>query len=413
MEECGYLAETTAKREDCMLSYTGFLHPIFAYLSSDWDKSFAGLLENEKLSEFIVLEGQKHRARGVTAEMFFGCFKTLIHTVEEIITDAEPFSTEQKVEAILTIRKFSDAAETLMLKDWVSRQRDEVIDDYAKTNRQLTLDKNMYENIFDATADLVVIADEDGQVVELNRPAKNFFGEKYDGRFWNMLGEKHDSLTDFLAKYPVGEAHEIVLSEQSKYFSLRIVPLKRISLASLGHMIIMSDITCMADQRAKLEEMVAERTQALESEKSRAWEMNITLKNVLNSIDNEKQVMEKNLYENIKNVLLPAIEKLKDEKDPKLRTAYADTLTSSLLNITESAKPDFASKMVLLSRTELQICNYIKAGLSGKDICDLMNISYETIQTHRKNIRNKLGLKGEKINLYTYLIGKNSPENGQ
>jgi len=406
MDECGYLAETTAKREDCMLSYTGFLHPIFAYLGSDWDKKFCSLLNNPRLSSFIVAEGQKHRARGVTAEMFFGCFKTLIHTIEEIILKSERFTDAQKLDAVLTIRQFADASETLMIQDWVSRERNEVIEDYAKTNRQLTLDKNKYENIFDATTDLVIIVDEEGQPVEMNYTAGNFFEKKEDSHFWDFFDLKHHNLEDFFNDYPIGKTHEISFPEDDTHFAFRIIPLKKISLASIGYMVIMNDITGIAYQRSSLEKMVNQRTRALEEEKIKAEEMNITLKNVLGNIDMEKNNLEKNIYDNIKNIVLPTLEKLRKERDSNLRQSYAQMVSDQLMSITEKVNPDAEAKMVKLSRTELQICNYIKAGLSGKDICDLMNISFETIQTHRKNIRRKLGLKGEKINLYTYLAGK-------
>ena len=45
----------------------------------------------------------------------------------------------------------------------------------------------------------------------------------------------------------------------------------------------------------------------------------------------------------------------------------------------------------------------IQSGATSKDIADGMAISIETVQTHRKNIRRKLGLSGKDVNLYAYL----------
>jgi DNA-binding NarL/FixJ family response regulator len=37
-----------------------------------------------------------------------------------------------------------------------------------------------------------------------------------------------------------------------------------------------------------------------------------------------------------------------------------------------------------------------------------MNLAFETVQTHRKNIRRKLGLRGKNVNLHSFLIGRRS-----
>jgi DNA-binding CsgD family transcriptional regulator len=44
--------------------------------------------------------------------------------------------------------------------------------------------------------------------------------------------------------------------------------------------------------------------------------------------------------------------------------------------------------------------------LGTKEICTVMNLSFDTIQTHRRNIRKKLGLSGSReTSLYAYLAG--------
>ncbi len=46
----------------------------------------------------------------------------------------------------------------------------------------------------------------------------------------------------------------------------------------------------------------------------------------------------------------------------------------------------------VLSMREFEITTLIKEGLSTKDIADKLNLSFHTIETHRKNIYNKLGI---------------------
>ncbi|MGC1401977.1 MAG: helix-turn-helix transcriptional regulator, partial [Thermodesulfobacteriota bacterium] len=55
---------------------------------------------------------------------------------------------------------------------------------------------------------------------------------------------------------------------------------------------------------------------------------------------------------------------------------------------------------------ELQIAALIKNGLASKEITGEMNISIETVKTHRRNIRKKLHLHNADINLSSFLKSK-------
>ncbi len=56
-----------------------------------------------------------------------------------------------------------------------------------------------------------------------------------------------------------------------------------------------------------------------------------------------------------------------------------------------------------LTPREIEICDMIKNGISGKGIAGIINISHGTIERHRNNIRRKLGIKNRKINLSSFL----------
>jgi len=57
-----------------------------------------------------------------------------------------------------------------------------------------------------------------------------------------------------------------------------------------------------------------------------------------------------------------------------------------------------------LTPTEIQIANFIKHGASSKDIADSLGLSQRTVDTHRYNIRKKIGIGGKGVNLRTYLL---------
>ena len=51
----------------------------------------------------------------------------------------------------------------------------------------------------------------------------------------------------------------------------------------------------------------------------------------------------------------------------------------------------------------MEICGMVKAALTNKDIATLLNVSSQTVEWHRKRIRQKLGLANRGINLSAYL----------
>lgn len=56
-----------------------------------------------------------------------------------------------------------------------------------------------------------------------------------------------------------------------------------------------------------------------------------------------------------------------------------------------------------LSAAELRVAALIKNGLSSDQIADLLYVSPETVKTHRRTIRKKLGIQNARTNLSTYL----------
>lgn len=71
-----------------------------------------------------------------------------------------------------------------------------------------------------------------------------------------------------------------------------------------------------------------------------------------------------------------------------------------------SAEYLLSSSKFKLTHTESKICDMIEKGLSSKEIAENINISVDTVKTHRKNIRKKLELNKSGANMYIYLKNK-------
>lgn len=532
MDKAGYLKYTTAKREDCIESFKYFLVPLIRQIESKGGiQPFGALLQADAdwIDPFFQV-AKRHRFRGVTFELFFGCFKTLVHAFEEIIMEMEALADE-KLDAVNIIRRWGDVLETLLVGDWEAMSQPEALVKLTDHNRLLTLEKNKYENIFTATSDIVMITDDNGIVLEANTAATQSLGRRYIlGKFfWDVLAIEGRDIDEVLHYYSLSETHEITLFDESVFFNLKIIPMETVSLASKGYMVLLTNVSCFVGQRESLEKTVNERTEALVStekqylslfqaaggsillidtdfkvveanrrtgkvfgiqpnnllglncnslcqsggaitlekairnldedkvwegemqgrrdsgelfpmavtinrvetpvrtvfhvlvrdvtqqknlernlrrEKSQLEEMNITLRNVMKSIDTESQELQNAVSKKVKDLILPALGKVRKEPSQMVRKGYVDIIEDQLIKLSVTTGAENDAYLLKLTPTEMKICQFVQAGSSTKEIADAMNISVETIQTHRKNIRKKLGLRGRQVNLYTYL---NSP----
>jgi PAS domain S-box-containing protein len=147
-----------------------------------------------------------------------------------------------------------------------------------------------------------------------------------------------------------------------------------------------------------------ERLEMIKQQACQLEQKNITLEQVLNSINQEKADYISTTKETIEKLLLPQI--IAAQKGLKEKSAL------ERLALLEKTVTEFESSLRLndktLSRTlsskELQICNLIKQNFSSRDIARNLAISLMTVATHRKNIRSKLGLTNASVNLHTYLM---------
>jgi len=129
---------------------------------------------------------------------------------------------------------------------------------------------------------------------------------------------------------------------------------------------------------------------------------NIALNELLSQIELEKRYIKESVVANIEKLAFPLIKKMRTAAS-NVDVKYLDMLESNLSDLTSSFGHKIADKNLLLTPREIEICNLIKNGISNKEISTMLHISLETTETHRSNIRKKLGLANKSINLAVYL----------
>lgn len=154
-----------------------------------------------------------------------------------------------------------------------------------------------------------------------------------------------------------------------------------------------------------MEEAIGRHAAALLEEKRRLEELDITLRTVLSTIHAERDSRRDELSSHIRRVLLPALEQIGKEPDAAARASLIrlvrDSLRSSLAD-SDDGRPQAGLNRLTLA--ELKVCRLVRAGHSSKEIAGLLNISPETVQTHRRSIRRKLGLRGHDTQLAVHLL---------
>lgn len=409
MRRAGYLDHTTAKREDCILSYRWFVEPLVEIVSAMPEPpDFPALLRDDtQWAARLMQTAERHRFRGVTAGMYLGCFKTLVHSIEEML-DEQDAPEADKHQAKNVIRCFADAYETQLVECWTAMSQREASDRLDESNRLLTLEKCKYENILASISDSVLVVDDQGSILEANGSAERLFSDFSPAgkRLWEVLALEGRSMEELLRYYPPQEAHEISAFDERMFFELKIVPLNLVSLASHGYIVVLVDITGHVRQRAVLEQTVHERTEALRREKAQLEELNITLKHVMNSIEKDREDYRNGISMTVHSVLLPALGRVRAEPSQETRKAYLDILEDQLARLAPGGGPGRDARLLRLTPTEMRVCRFIQAGSTSKDIAEALNLSVETVLTHRKNIRRKLKLQGQDVNLYTYLLAQ-------
>ncbi len=154
----------------------------------------------------------------------------------------------------------------------------------------------------------------------------------------------------------------------------------------------LSDIT----ERKNIQEDLENKSLSLE-------EANAALRVLLKHREQDGRELEEKVVSNIKELVLPYVERLKGNRAENSRP-IVDIVETNLAEIMSPFIRRMASRYANFTPKEIQIADLIKKGKTTKEMSQLLLLSTRTIDIHRYNIRRKLNLNKKKINLQSYLL---------
>jgi len=158
------------------------------------------------------------------------------------------------------------------------------------------------------------------------------------------------------------------------------------------------------EERKLVEASLRQKEEELSRQSLNLQETNTALKILLNQREQDKEDTEAKMVLNIKELILPYIEKLKNSRLDEKQKSYLERLNTNLNDITSPYLQKMSAQFQNLTPMQIQIADLVKAGKSTKEISELLNLSDRAIEFHRNNLRDKLGLKNKKLNLRSYLL---------
>lgn len=250
----------------------------------------------------------------------------------------------------------------------------------------------------------IMLVDKDGTVDYTNPKFKAIFGynEKCLPTFeaWlNLAYEDHNARAEaanFLAAPEEKSYMGIVLCAggESKHVRAHMVelPFERYLLAY-------EDVTAQVHSEQALlnrEQELREKSQTLE-------DINTALRVVLNQKNSTQNDLKSTMYINLRDLILPHLDELETALQTGAQNICLNTVRAGLKHMAELCRSDLTLADLNLTSRERQLAEMIKNDMTSSRIAAKLGLSESAVEFHRNNIRRKLGIAKQRVNLKTYL----------
>jgi PAS domain S-box-containing protein len=323
--------------------------------------------------------------------------------IDHIRKDSTPFPTYMSV-TLLKDEKGKPTGILAVCRDITERKR---ADDALKAS------EDQKQAILDASVDRIRLVDPDMRIIYANKTTArelNIDLEKLVGQYcFEVFMGRHTPWPGCPTKKALKSGHmehAVIHRDPSKgaktevYRDNYAVPIKNKS----GDIVSLVQITRNITQQKKAEKALKERQKELKIKTRSLQELNAALRVLLERRDDDKRELEEKLLFNVKELVIPYLEKLQMTNLQRKQLAYVEILKSNLNDVISPFSRTLSSKYLSLTPTEIHVANLVKNGKTSQEIAELMSLSRRTVESHRDGIRKKLHLKNRKANLRSHLL---------
>jgi PAS domain S-box-containing protein len=271
------------------------------------------------------------------------------------------------------------------------------------TEKKLTESENLYRTIFETTGTATVIVEDDKTLSLINAEFEKLTGyrkEDWEGkRTWVDLIDERD-------RSRVEENHRlrrINPNAAPRNYEFHLVDRKGNIKNMLSTNSLIPDTNkhvCSVMDITELEEKESE----LLAKSHNLEDLNTALRVMLKQRAEDREELEQTLLSNVKELIMPNLEKLRKGGTEQSRQTYHDLIASNLEEMFSPFSRKLSTRFRSLTTTEVQVAHLIKDGKNSKEIADVMSVSSSAIDVYRYRIRRKLGLNNQKVNLRSYLL---------
>ena len=167
-----------------------------------------------------------------------------------------------------------------------------------------------------------------------------------------------------------------------------------------------AELTDTVNQLKSVLNTLMTRENELETKNQELHDTNITLNILLKRREQEHDEIRKEIANKTLEMVLPLIKKAQSQVTGPAE-GYMETAQVNLLNLFSRHRNDTVLINAKLAPREMQIVTYIRQNKTSKEIADILGLKISTVESYRENIREKLSIKNQKINVKKFLTSIN------
>jgi PAS domain S-box-containing protein len=349
--------------------------------------------------------------------------KLVIKTIEDALKGFKPFDIEFRfLQKDGTLRFAHSKGEVEWDKTEAPLRISGTFQDITKRKRLedvLKENEERFRSTFEQAAIGIAHVSTEGRFLRVNQHFCDMVGYKLE----EMLAHNFQEIThqddldadlEYFRRLLSGEIQ--TYSMEKRYFkknsssvwvNLTVSLVRKISGEPKYFISAVKDITKQKDAETALQKAhdeLKKKAVELEMKTKSLQELNTAMEVLLKKRKADKIEIEDSVLTNVKDLIEPYFSKMRKTKLDDRQNAFLEIMESNLKEITIPFTRRMSMKHLNLTPAETQIANMIKHGNPTKKIAGILNISPRTVDTHRKNIRKKIGLNRKRTNLRSYLL---------